>query len=116
MLKQIIKLFLDALALILVSYILPSLQISDYVTALIAVLVIALVNMFIKPIVHILTLPINIVTLGLFTLLINAAMFALAAYFVDGFEIANLLTAVLGSILFSIFSFAFATLLNVNSD
>ena len=63
MFKLIIKLVLDALALILVSYILPSLQISDYVTAFIAVVVIALVNMFIKPIVHILTLPINIVTL-----------------------------------------------------
>jgi len=104
MIRTLIKWALFALALILIAKIVPGIAISGFVTALIAALVIGLVNILIKPIITILTLPINILTLGLFTLVINMALFALSAYFVPGFHIGGIIPALIGSILFSILS------------
>jgi len=104
MIRTLIKWALFALALILIAKIVPGIAITGFVTALIAALVIGLVNILIKPIITILTLPINILTLGLFTFIINAALFALAAFFVPGFQIGGFIPALIGSILFSILS------------
>jgi len=104
MIRTLVKWVLFAFSLIFIAKIVPGIAISGFVTALIAALVIGLINILIKPIISILTLPINIITLGLFTLVINAALFALAAYFVPGFEVSGIIAALIGSVLFSILS------------
>jgi putative membrane protein len=77
----------NALCLLAIPYILPGVQISGFVAALVAALVIGLLNIIIKPILFILTLPVTILTLGLFTLVLNGLMFWLAARFLDGFSV-----------------------------
>jgi putative membrane protein len=104
MLTTVIRLLLLAFSLILVAKIIPGIAITGFLAALIAVIAISFVNMFIKPLVMILTLPINILTLGLFTIVINAALFGLAAYVVPGFSVGGFIPALFGSILFSILS------------
>lgn len=102
----LLRLLLNALAVILVSYIVPGVQVSGFFTALIAALVIGLVNAIIRPILLLLSLPINIVTLGLFTLVINALMFWLASALVPGFFVASFGAALVGSIVFWLISWA----------
>lgn len=104
MLRMILKLILTALALIVTAYILPGFNVDSFGTALVAAIVFALVNLFIKPLMTIITLPLNIVTLGLFTFVINAAMLALVAALVDGFEITNFFSALIGAIVLSLIS------------
>lgn len=104
MLGTIVKWIILAFALILVAKITPGMEISGFIAALISVAVIALVNIFIKPIVVFLTLPINIITLGLFLFVINALMFGLAAFLVPGFSVEGFFPALLGSVFYSILS------------
>ncbi len=91
-----------AIALYLVAQLLSGIVLRDFGSALIAVLVIAFVNAIIKPILLLLTLPINILTLGLFTFIINALLLMLASAVTPGFEIDGFTTALIGSILLSI--------------
>ena len=81
------------------SYIFPGIHVASFWTALIAVIVLALVNIFIKPFVFLLTLPINILTIGLFTLVINALMIILVTYIVPGFTVDGFWWALLLSLL-----------------
>lgn len=104
MIGLIVRWVLLALALLAVAAIVPGIKIIGFGTALIVALVIGLINIFIRPIVEILTLPINILTLGLFTFIINALLLWLVAAMVIGFEITGFFAALLGSILLSIFS------------
>jgi len=104
MIRTIVKWILFALALILIAKIVPGVKVAGFKTALFAVIIIGLVNMFIKPIISFFALPLNLLTLGLFTVVINAGLFALSAYFVHGFQIGGFVPALVGSILFSIFS------------
>ncbi|HSA07329.1 MAG TPA: phage holin family protein [Candidatus Gastranaerophilales bacterium] len=104
MLISIFRWIILALALILVAKIVPGIEIVGFLAALFAVAVISLVNIFIKPLIIFLTLPINILTLGLFTFIINAALFGLAAFLAPGFTVGGFFPAILGSVLFSIFS------------
>jgi putative membrane protein len=100
----LIRFLLNALAVMATAYIVPGITVSNFWTALIAALVIGIVNALVRPILLILTLPINILTLGIFTLVINGFMFWLAAYLVRGFEVANFTTAFLGALVFWIVS------------
>ena len=93
---------LSALALYLVTRILPGFQVDDFGSALIAVIIIGLVNALVKPLFIILTLPATILTLGLFLLVINALMLMLASSFTPGFRVDGFGTALIGSILLSI--------------
>lgn len=102
----LLRLLLNALAVILVSYIVPEVQVSGFFTALIAAFVIGLVNAVIRPVLLLLSLPINILTLGLFTLVINALMFWLASALVPGFRVTSFGAALLGSIVFWLISWA----------
>jgi putative membrane protein len=83
----LIRWFINALALIVISYIIPGVEIKNFFTALMAALFLGIVNAIIRPILLLLTLPVNILTLGLFTLIINALMFWLVASFLKGFNI-----------------------------
>ena len=86
----------------------PGISIENFTTAMIAAVVIALINAFIKPVLLLLTLPINILTLGIFTLVINALLFMFVAYLVPGIEVSGFLSALVGSLLISIFSIGLA--------
>ena len=100
----ILKWLALSLAIMFVGWIVPGITISSFVTALIASIVIALVNLVIKPILIFLTLPINILTLGLFILVINALLFMFVAYLIPGVEVDGFWSAFLGALLLSIFS------------
>ena len=100
--KLIMKLILSALAVILIAKLLPGVSLDNYTTAIIVAAVIAILNILVKPILIIFTLPITIVTLGLFLLIINAIIILLADKLIDGFGVSSIWTAVLFSILLSI--------------
>ena len=85
----IARLVLNTVALMLVAQLVQGVEISSYLTAFIAALILGLVNAVVRPICIILTLPINILSLGLFTLVINALMLWLVSTLTSGFEIAS---------------------------
>lgn len=95
----LIQWLLSALAIMVAAYLLPGVKIDGFFAGLVAAVVIGLINTFIKPIFIILTLPINILTLGLFTLVINALLIMLASSLVPGFHVAGFGWALVFSIL-----------------
>lgn len=101
---MILKWVLFALIIMFVGWLTPGLEVENFPTAMIAAVVIALINAFIKPIIMFLTLPINLLTLGIFTLVINAVLFMFAAYLIPGIEVSGFLSALIASLLISIFS------------
>ena len=94
---------LSALVLLLVSYIVPGIQFSGAWALFLTVVVLGLVNALIRPIIILLTLPVNILSLGLFTLIINALMFWLASTIVKGFEVADFWSAFWGALIYWLF-------------
>lgn len=95
---------LNAVALLVVAYILPGISVASFGSALIAALVLGLLNMLVKPVLILLTLPITIVTLGLFLIVLNALLFWLAGSILRGFQVSGFWWAVGGAILYSIIS------------
>lgn len=93
---------LNAAALLLVAYLYPGVVVESFLAALLAALVLGLVNALIRPILVILTLPATILTLGLFIFVINALLFWFVAEIVHGFRVTGFGAALLGSILYSI--------------
>jgi putative membrane protein len=102
MIQIIARWIINALSLYIVAQILPGIHLSDFGSALIAVLIIGLVNALIKPVLFLLTLPVTVITLGLFSFVLNALMLMLASSITPGFKIDGFGTALLGSILLSI--------------
>lgn len=102
MLMLLLHWILASLILLFVASVVPGLYLSNFATALVAVFILSLVNMLIRPLLLLLTLPINLLTLGLFSFVINAMMFALAAWLVPGFDVNNFWAALLGSLLLAI--------------
>lgn len=95
---------LTAVALILTAYIVPGISIASFKVAIVAAVVLGLVNAIVKPILFFFTLPLTILTLGLFIFVLNAIAFSLVAYFTPGFYINGFFPALFGSILLSIIS------------
>ncbi|HTU99603.1 MAG TPA: phage holin family protein [Luteitalea sp.] len=93
-----------AAALWVAAYLVPGVTVTSVQALLIAALVLGLVNALVRPVLTILTLPITIVTLGLFYLVVNAAAFGLAAAIVPGFSVAGFGSAVIGALLVSVVS------------
>ena len=107
--KTFLKILLTALAVIILANILPGVTVNDYVTAIIVAIVISLLNMIVRPVLIFFTLPATIVTFGLFLFVINAVIILLASKLVSGFIVSGFLTALLFSVLLSIFrSFLFS--------
>ncbi len=104
MMKFIVRLVLTASALMLVTYIVPGIAVDSIYTAIIAAFLLGILNAVIRPILVILTLPITILTLGIFIFVINAGIFMFVASFVDGFHVDGFLSALIGSLLVSIIS------------
>ena len=100
----IIRWFINALALMLVAYLYSGVQVNGIFTALIAALVLGLVNAIIRPLLVILTLPVTILTLGLFIFVINAFMFWFVTEIVKGFTVTGFTAALIGSLMFSVIS------------
>lgn len=101
----IIKILITAVAAFVAAYFLPGVEISDIKTTIIVAIVLALLNTFLKPILVWLTIPITIITLGLFLLIINAVIVKLADYFIDGFTVQGWLSAILFSLIVSVVSY-----------
>jgi len=101
--KIIVKWLLSATALLAVAYLYSGVQVSTYGAALIAALVIGLFNMVLRPVLVVLTLPVTIISLGLFLFVINALMFWAAAEVLDGFHVRGFGAALLGSLIYSAF-------------
>ena len=101
--KLIAKWLLSAAALLAVAYLYDGVQVSGFTTALVAAFVIGLLNTILRPVLVILTLPVTLVTLGLFLFVINAFMFWAAAGLLDGFKVSGFGSALLGSLIYSVF-------------
>ena len=98
----IIRLVLNALALIIVANVIPGISIQSFPIAIIAAIVIGVVNALVRPILELLSLPITILTLGLFSLVINALMFGLAAWLTPGFNVMGFGPAFWGGLLYAV--------------
>lgn len=102
--KLLMRLVINVFALYVVEYLVTGFRLENIWAATVAAIVIGIVNTFIRPVLQIITLPISIVTFGLFALFINVGLLYLASFVVPGFEIANFLTAFVASIVLSLVS------------
>lgn len=102
---------LNAVALLAVAYLVPGILVASFGSAMMAALVLGLLNALVKPVLILLTLPITIVTLGLFLLVLNALVFWFAGSVFKGFQVEGFWWAVLGAILYSIISTFFSSLI-----
>jgi putative membrane protein len=100
--RLLIKWLLSALALLAVAYLYSGVQVSTYSSALLAAAVIGLLNMFVRPVLVVLTLPVTIVTLGLFLFVINALLFWAASGLLSGFHVNSFFAALVGSLIYSL--------------
>jgi putative membrane protein len=104
MISLIAQLLLSALTLLFVAYLVPGISIDNIYVAIISAVILGILNILVKPILVILTLPITIVTLGLFIFVINAFIFLFVASFIEGFTVDGFIPALIGSILVSVIS------------
>ena len=104
MIGLIVRLFINAFSLVLMTLIVPGLHLANFSTAIVAALVWGLVNTLVRPIFSFFTFPLQLLTLGLFTLVINGAMLALTAKLVPGFFIQGFSSAFIGALVLSIIS------------
>src|SRR3989338_7609485 len=101
------RLIINTLVVLAVAYVVPSVHVDGFMAAFVAAFAIAVVNAILKPVLIFLTLPIEIVTLGLFTLVINAFLIMLAAYVVPGFSVDGFWAALIFGVIFSIVNISF---------
>ncbi len=106
MTSLLIRWVLNALALLAVAYLYPGVRVESFLAAAVAALALGLANAVIRPVLVVLTLPVTIVTLGLFLFVINAALFWLVAQVIKGFAVDGFLSALVGSILYSLITLA----------
>lgn len=99
--KTIINIIITTILVMVISYFLPGVRVDGFMDALIVALVLGLLNIFVKPILVLLTLPATIFTLGLFLLIINAVIILICDALVDGFEIRSFISALLFSLILS---------------
>jgi putative membrane protein len=98
------KLLVTSLSVMLAGYLLPGIHVESFLTALLVALVLAFLNLFLKPLMVILTIPFTLLTFGLFLLVINALIILIAAYWVKGFRVDGFWWALLFSIILSLIS------------
>lgn len=102
---------LNALALLAVAYLLPSIRVEGFGSALIAALVLGLINTLIRPLLTLLTLPLTVITLGLFYLVLNGLLFWLASALLPGFQVSGFLAALAGAILYGLIAWGLSAFL-----
>jgi len=106
----LISWLLYALAIIFIAWLVPGISVENFSSAMLVCVIIALINIFIAPIIKFVTLPINFLTLGIFGLVINALLFMLAGYLAPGVHVDGFLSAFLGSIVLSILGFVISSI------
>lgn len=109
--KMILRILLSALAVVVLANILPGVGVDTFLTAIIVAVVLSLLNFIVKPILVVLTLPVTILTLGLFLLIINAVIILLADQLIGGFQVTNIWWALLFSLLLSVLQSIFYSFL-----
>ena len=102
---------INALALLGVAYFVPGIHVSNFTIALIAAVVIGLANMLIRPILVIFTLPVTIITLGLFIFVINGILFWAVGSFLQGFEVQTLIAGIIGAFVYSVISWILSAII-----
>jgi len=112
MLTLLLVWILNAVALLAVAYILPGIAVASFGSALLAALVLGLLNTLVKPVLVLLTLPITVVTLGLFLVVLNALLFWFAGSVLKGFQVEGFWWAVLGALLYSLISGLLASIVS----
>lgn len=95
----LLRWLINALAILAIAYFLPGIAVSGVYAALIAALILGIINALLRPLLIVLTLPVNILTLGLFTLIINALLFWFASTIVKGFDVADFKAAFFGALI-----------------
>ncbi len=105
MIGLILKFIVNAVALFLVVRLVPGISVAGTGNLVIASLVLGFLNAVLRPIISFFALPVTILTLGLFTFVVNGAVFALAAWIVPGFSVAGFGSAIIGALAFSVISF-----------
>jgi putative membrane protein len=111
MIKLLVVWLINALALIAVAYLMPGIAVSSFGAALVAALVLGLINAVVRPVLVLLTLPVTILTLGLFIFVLNGLLFWMVGTWLEGFAVAGFWSGVFGAILFSLVSWALSALL-----
>lgn len=106
--KWLINIILSALAVLIAAYILPGVSVISFWSALWVALILSILNVTLKPVLILFTIPITVVTLGLFLLVINSVIILLADYFIDGFEVDGFWWALLLSIVLSVLNSLFS--------
>ena len=109
-LRLLLVWLINAVALIAVAYLMPSISVSGFGAALVAALVLGLVNAVVRPVLVLLTLPVTIVTLGLFIFVLNGLLFWMVGSWLECFHVAGFWSALFGAIVFSIISWALSAL------
>jgi putative membrane protein len=109
-LRLLVVWLINALALIAVAYLLPSVAVSSFGAALVAALVLGLVNAVVRPVLILLTLPVTVLTLGLFIFVLNGLLFWAVGSWLEGFAVGGFWAGVFGAILFSVVSWALSAL------
>lgn len=100
--NRIIQLLVNGFAVYVTAYLLPGVQVSDFLNAIITAIVLGIINTLIRPFIKLLTLPINILTLGLFTFVINAFLVLVASWLVSGFSVDGFLWALAFSLVLTL--------------
>jgi putative membrane protein len=108
--RLILVWLINTVSLIAVAYLMPSVSVSSFASALVAALVLGLVNTVIRPILVLLTLPVTVLTLGLFILVINGLLFWFVGSFIEGFAVAGFWAGVFGAIVYSVISWLLSAL------
>ena len=104
MVNILLRWIVYALIIVFVSWIIPGIEVDNFISAMLVCIIMAIINTFIKPFLQIITLPVTIITFGLFTFVINALMLMLAGWIAPGFEVEGFVSALLGSLLLSLLS------------
>lgn len=115
MLNALYNWFVAAFALLLTAYFLPGFRVGNFPSALIIAVVIGFANIFLRPVLIFVTLPINILTLGLFTLVVNGMILKFSAFLLPNFEVRSWSTAIVGSLLVTCFAMIFRFLFGIKS-
>ena len=110
MIRLLVVWLINAVALIAVAYLMPGIAVASFGAALVAALVLGLVNAIVRPILVLLTLPVTILTLGLFIFVLNGLLFWMVGSWLQGFWVGGFWAGVLGAIVFSVISWALSAL------
>ncbi|HET9736304.1 MAG TPA: phage holin family protein [Burkholderiales bacterium] len=109
--RLVVLWMINSLALLTVAYVLPGIEVADFTTAMIAAVVLGLVNAFIRPVLILLTLPVTLLTLGLFIFVINGLLFWMVGSWLQGFTVTGFWSGFFGAIVYSIISWALSSVL-----